>query len=194
MLARLQRAHRGAFQQITSTSYVPLAPLAFTPPPFVQSSDTSDTSDTIGNTQGTSTENYDLFPRIPTTSLIPYAENVHDAVVQMSKNVHSCFGPNCSESLYQRAVLRAAYLHHFPAMQEREIFTDYGQGSLLVGRVDLEVASCCLYEFKVCKVNLEDHPGQMKRYLRAYDNNNEKIRVAALLYFTKTGVFVHRVR
>ena len=131
---------------------------------------------------------------LPTTSLLPHAELVHEAVVQYSKCVHSSFGPNCSESLYQRAVLRALYLDNIPVMQERDIFTDYGQGSLLVGRVDLEVAGCCLYEFKSGKINIADHSNQLKRYLRAYSNNNETIRVAALMYFTQTGIFVHRVR
>lgn len=134
-----------------------------------------------------------ILPTLPTTSLLPYTELVHEAVVQVSKEIHASFGPNCSESLYQRGVLRGLYLQNLPAMQERDIFTDYGQGSLLIGRVDLEVAGCCLYEFKSGKVNIAEHSNQLKRYLRAYANNNETIRVAALMYFTQTGVFVHRV-
>jgi hypothetical protein len=182
MLARLQLTHTGTFLRNASARYVHLN----APPP------TDHSSETIENTQETSADNNCVF--LPNISLVPYAECVHDNVVRMCKTSHASYGPNCSEALYQRAVLRAAYLHNFPAMQEREIFTDYGHGSLPIGRIDLEVASCCLYEFKCCKVNIEEHSRQLQRYLRAYDNNKECIRVAALLYFTNTGVFVHRVR
>ena len=130
---------------------------------------------------------------LPCTSLLSYSETIHDVTVQISKDVHANFGPNCSESLYQRAVLRALYLQNIPVMAERDIFTDYGQGPFLVGRVDLEIAGCCLYEFKSGKINIAEHSNQLKRYLRAYENNNESMRVAVLLYFTNTGVFVHRV-
>jgi GxxExxY protein len=134
-----------------------------------------------------------ILSTLPTTSLLPYAELVHEEVVRLSEDVHCNFGPNCSESLYQRAVLRALYLENIPVMQERDIFTTHGQGSFFVGRVDLEVAGCCLYEFKSGKINITDHSNQLNRYLRAYANNKEPIRVAALMYFTAKGVFVHRV-
>jgi hypothetical protein len=179
MLASLRRGSKNrnlsAFGNGKSTRYLPLATVK---------------TDSL---EAEIVSNDSLTP-LPNMSLIPYAEQVHDAVVQISKNIHYNFGPNCSESLYQRAVLRATYLKNLPAMLEREVFTDYGQGSLLVGRIDLEVASCCLYEFKSSKINIAEHSLQLQRYLRAYDNNNETIRVAALLYFTQTGIFVHRVR
>jgi hypothetical protein len=79
-------------------------------------------------------------------------------------------------------------------MTERELFVDHGEGSLLVGRVDLEVAGTCLYEFKIGSPNIARDTEQVNKYLCAYDINKETILVACLVYFTHSGLVVHEIR
>jgi hypothetical protein len=81
-----------------------------------------------------------------------------------------------------------------PTMTERELFVDHGEGSLLVGRVDLEVARTCLYEFKIGSPNIARDTEQVNKYLCAYDINKETILVACLVYFTHSGLVVHEIR
>lgn len=184
MLARLMlSSHASQFNSVSSRCMqqnVPYGTEDVTKPPNVIVDKGSDPSTSV-------------WSRLPTNSLLPHTPLVHEAVVRVSNEVFASFGPNCSESLYQKGVLRALYLHNMPVMQERDIFTDYGHGSLFVGRVDLEVAGCCLYELKIGKINIVEHSRQLNRYLKAYANNKETIKVAALIYFTQTGVFVHKV-
>jgi hypothetical protein len=122
------------------------------------------------------------------------AKNVDTEMCEIMHSVFRRHGTRCSEALYQRAVVRRAYLDGLPVMMERELFADYGEGSLLVGRVDVEVAACCLYEFKVGQPNIAKDEQQVNTYLKAYDINKETIEIAALVYFTKTGVYIHYIR
>jgi hypothetical protein len=122
------------------------------------------------------------------------AKTVNEEMIEIMNDVFKRHGNRCSEALYQRAVVRRAYLEGLPVMMERELFANYGEGGLLIGRVDVEVASCCLYEFKVGSPNIVKDSEQVNTYLRAYDANNEKIEIASLVYFTKSGVFIHQIR
>jgi hypothetical protein len=110
------------------------------------------------------------------------------------KRVADTYPTACSESVYQKAVLREAYLAGLPVMVERDVFVDYGNGSLLMGRVDMEVAGVCLYELKVGKPNIEVHAMQLQKYIQAYDQNKENIQVAKLVYFTSNRVITHVMR
>ena len=120
--------------------------------------------------------------------------SVHSHMLDIFSQIHTRCGVRYSESLYQRAIMRRAYLDMLPIMAERELFVDHGEGSLLVGRVDLEVAGTCLYEFKIGTPNISKDTEQVNKYLCAYDINKETIRVASLVYFTPNGLVVHEVR
>jgi hypothetical protein len=123
--------------------------------------------------------------------------NAFDVDQEMSaimKRVCATYPAACSESVYQKAVLRDAYLAGLPVMVEREVFSDYGNGSLLMGRVDMEVAGVCLYELKIGKPNIDVHALQLQKYLRAYDRNKEDIQVAKLIYFTSNRLVTHVLR
>jgi hypothetical protein len=122
------------------------------------------------------------------------ATTVHFHMLRVFADIYTRYGSRCSESLYHRAIVRRAYLDKLPIMSERELFVDFGEGSLLVGRVDLEVAGNCLYELKIGTPNIAKDSEQIKRYLYAYDNNKEKILIASLVYFTTNGVVVHDIR
>ena len=126
--------------------------------------------------------------------LLVDAASVHDHMLRVFSDICARYGTRYSESLYQRAIVRRAYLDMIPIMMERELFVDLGEGSLLVGRVDLEVASSCLYELKIGTPNIAKDTEQINKYLCAYDLNNEAIRIASLVYFTNNGVVVHEVR
>ena len=103
-------------------------------------------------------------------------------------------GTGCSEAVYQRAVARRAYLDGIPIMMERDLYADYGEGYILAGRVDMEVASSCVYEFKIGPLKVRDGT-QVEKYLRAYDRSeSDDIKIAALVNFTSTGVVVHNIR
>jgi hypothetical protein len=119
---------------------------------------------------------------------------VHSHMLDIFSQIHTRYGVRYSESLYQRAIMRRAYLDMLPIMAERELFVDHGEGSLLVGRVDLEVAGTCLYEFKIGTPNIAKDTEQVNKYLCAYDINKETIRIASLVYFTQNGLVVHEVR
>jgi hypothetical protein len=123
--------------------------------------------------------------------------NAYDVDQEMSaimSRVSLTYPAACSESVYQKAVLREAYLAGLPVMVERDVFSDYGNGSLLMGRVDMEVAGVCLYELKIGKPNIDVHALQLKKYLRAYDHNKENIMVAKLVYFTSNRLITHVLR
>ena len=122
------------------------------------------------------------------------ALEVHEEMIQIFHDVWTRHGNGCSEATYQRAVARRAYLDGLPIMMERELYADYGEGNLLAGRIDMEVASSCLYEMKIGPVKLRDCL-QVKKYLRAYDHSkSDDIKIASLVYFTSSGVVVHDVR
>jgi hypothetical protein len=118
---------------------------------------------------------------------------VHSIMCEIFKDVYKSHGVGHSESLYQKAVVRAAYLKALPVMVERELYTDRGHGSFHVGRVDIEVAESCLYELKIGRPKIDADTTQLKRYLSAYDNNGESIKIASLVYFGPS-MFVHDVR
>ena len=119
---------------------------------------------------------------------------VHAHMLHIFQQIHTRYGVRYTESLYQRAIVRRAYLDMLPTMTERELFVDHGEGSLLVGRVDLEVAGTCLYEFKIGSPNIARDTEQVNKYLCAYDMNQERILVACLVYFTHSGLVVHEIR
>jgi hypothetical protein len=119
---------------------------------------------------------------------------VHAHMLHIFQEIHSRYGVRYTESLYQRAIVRRTYLDMLPTMYERELFVDHGEGSLLVGRVDLEVAGNCLYEFKIGTPNIARDTEQVNKYLCAYDMNKESILIASLVYFTQCGLVVHEVR
>ena len=122
------------------------------------------------------------------------ALQVHDEMINIFHDVWARHGNGCSEATYQRAVARRAYLDGLPIMMERDLYADYGEGYLLAGRIDMEVASSCLYEMKIGPVKLKDCL-QVKKYLRAYDHStSDDIKIASSVYFTSTGVVVHDVR
>jgi GxxExxY protein len=122
------------------------------------------------------------------------AVDVHEAMCSIIRDVYRRCGGGYTESFYQRAVLRAAYLQGLPVMMERDLFADFGGGSLLAGRVDLEVAGVCLYELKVGSPKIPVDSKQVKKYLKAYDVNKEDIQIASLVYFGTGHVFIHNVR
>jgi GxxExxY protein len=120
---------------------------------------------------------------------------VHEEMMRIFKDVYKRHGPGLSESTYQRAAVRRAYLDGLPVMMERELFADFGDGNLLIGRVDIEVASSCLYELKIGTANPQVHTPQVLKYIRAYDSSaSDDIKIASLVYFTPTGVVMHEVR
>ena len=119
---------------------------------------------------------------------------VHSHMLSIFSDIYARYGPRYSEALYQRLIARRAYLDGLPVMTERELFMDIGEGSFLAGRIDLEVAGKCLYEFKVGSPNISKDSFQLNRYLNVYDINKETIQVASLVYFTASGVVVHVVR
>jgi PD-(D/E)XK nuclease superfamily len=122
------------------------------------------------------------------------AFDVDQEMDTIMKRVVTTYPEGCSESLYQKAVLREAYLSGLPVMVERDVFADYGSGSLLMGRVDMEVAGVCLYELKIGTPKIMEHSKQLGKYLRAYDHNKENIQVAKLVYFTPGRVVTHVMR
>ena len=126
--------------------------------------------------------------------LVKDAASVHSHMLGIFSEIHTRYGVRYSESLYQRAIVRRTYLDMLPTMTERELFVDHGEGSLLVGRVDLEVAGNCLYEFKIGTPNVSKDTEQVNKYLCAYDLNKDSIRIASLVYFTQSGVVIHEVR
>ena len=120
---------------------------------------------------------------------------VHSHMLEIFKDIHTRYGTRYSEALYQRAIVRRAYLDGLPTMVERELFVDLGEGALMVGRVDLEVAGGCLYELKIGNPNTIKDTEQIKKYLYAYDLNLEKIQIACLVYFSHSGaLLIHDVR
>jgi hypothetical protein len=123
-----------------------------------------------------------------------HAFDVDQEMSLIMQRVVTTYPEGCSESLYQKAVLREAYLSGLPVMVEREVFTDYGNGSLLLGRVDMEVAGTCLYELKVGTPKIADHSKQLQKYLDGYDHNKENIQVAKLVYFMPNRVTTHVLR
>jgi hypothetical protein len=126
--------------------------------------------------------------------LVLDAKSVHSHMLLMFSDIGNRYGNRFSEALYQKAITRRAYLDNIPIMTERELFVDFGEGSLLVGRVDLEVAGSCLYELKIGTPNIAKDTGQVTKYLDAYDLNKDSIQIASLVYFTTSGVVVHEVR
>jgi PD-(D/E)XK nuclease superfamily len=126
--------------------------------------------------------------------LVVDAVSVHSHMLRMFSDIYTRYGTRYSENLYQKAIIRRAYLDMLPIMTERELFVDFGEGSLLVGRVDLEVTGNCLYELKITAPNIAKDSEQILKYLRAYDQNKETIQIASLVYFTNSGVVVHEVR
>ncbi|KAJ1465822.1 hypothetical protein T484DRAFT_1757152 [Baffinella frigidus] len=126
--------------------------------------------------------------------LVSDAASVHSHMLDVFSDISTRYGTRYSEALYQRAVVRRAYLDMIPVMMERELFVDLGEGSLLVGRIDLEVAGNCLYELKISAPNIAKDTEQITKYLCACDLNNENIQIASLVYFTQSGVVVHEVR
>jgi hypothetical protein len=120
--------------------------------------------------------------------------DVHAEMASIFTDVYTRYGAKHSESLYQKACLRRGYMQSLPMMAERELISDYGDGSFLIGRADLEVAGSCLYELKIGPVNVVKDTDQINRYLMAYDKNGEHIKIACLVYFTQTGVVLHEVR
>ncbi|KAJ1468614.1 hypothetical protein T484DRAFT_1754992 [Baffinella frigidus] len=123
-----------------------------------------------------------------------HAFDVDQEMSKIMQRVVSTYPASCAESLYQKAVLREAYLSGLPVMVERDVYTDFGLGALHVGRVDMEVAGVCLYELKIGKPNIELHSAQLNKYLEAYDHNKENIQVAKLVYFTPNRVTTHVIR
>lgn len=122
--------------------------------------------------------------------------DVHEEMTEIFHDVYQRHGGNRSEAQYQRAVARSAYLRGLPTMQQRDLYADRGEGIFLVGRIDIEVAGSCLYEFKATRPNLDKDSLQLRTYLNSYDETpGEELRVAALVYFTPTsGVVVHVMR
>jgi hypothetical protein len=122
------------------------------------------------------------------------AVDVHEAMCAIFRDIYCRCGGGYTESFYQKAVLRAAYLKGLPVMMERDLFADFGDGSLLAGRVDLEVAGVCLYELKIGSPKILVDSKQVKKYLKTYDANKEDIQIASLVYFGTGHVFIHNVR
>ncbi|KAJ1466466.1 hypothetical protein T484DRAFT_1756622 [Baffinella frigidus] len=122
------------------------------------------------------------------------AVDVHEAMCSIIRDVYRRCGGGYTESFYQRAVLRAAYLQGLPVMMERDLFANFGDGVLLAGRVDLEVAGMCLYELKIGSPKILVDSKQIKKYLKTYDAKKEDIQIASLVYFGTGHVFIHTVR
>ena len=136
----------------------------------------------------------DLLGELNFPCIIGDASSIHLNMIDMFSDICARYGTRFSESLYQKANIRRAYTCMIPIMTERELFVDLGEGSLLVGRVDLEVAGKCLYELKIGNPNVTKDSEQVHKYLTAYDLNQETIEIASVVYFTNGGIVVHEVR
>jgi hypothetical protein len=94
-------------------------------------------------------------------------------------------GFDCSEKSYVDKVFYKLYDRGVPAIRERPLFSTCEGVSCSRGRVDLEIASKFLLEFKVIEPsqnNVKKDRRQLLRYLRTYAEMGRPMERGALVY------------
>jgi PD-(D/E)XK nuclease superfamily len=107
-------------------------------------------------------------------------------VVDICCEVYADHGPDCSERVYQDAVFYKLYTLGVPSIRERNLFVETAGVFSLRGRIDLEIGSKFLLEFKISPPtsnNIHVHTQQLKRYLRTYEQNGQTFEKSAVVYF-----------
>jgi hypothetical protein len=95
-------------------------------------------------------------------------------------------GPDCSEKSYVDKIFYKLYELGVPAIRERPLFATENGVSISRGRVDLEIASKFLLEFKIIEPspnNVKKDRRQLLRYLNTYHEMGRPMQRAALVYF-----------
>lgn len=117
-------------------------------------------------------------------------------IVDVAGNAFEEHGDACSERVYQDAMFYALYRRGIPCIRERPLYVLNSGYSVHKGRVDLEIASKFILELKVCSAterNISRDKKQLRRYLRAYQQNGQSIERAAIIYFSNHQVRVVEV-
>jgi len=117
-------------------------------------------------------------------------------LVDIAGNAFEEHGDACSERVYQDAMFYALYRRGIPCIRERPLYVLNSGYSVHKGRVDLEIASQFILELKVCSAterNITRDKKQLRRYLRAYQQNGQSIERAAIIYFSNHQVRVVEV-
>jgi hypothetical protein len=94
-------------------------------------------------------------------------------------------GFDCSEKSYVDKVFYKLYDRGVPAIRERPLFSTCEGVSCSRGRVDLEIASKFLLEFKITEPspnNIRKDRRQLLRYLRTYQEMGRPMERGALVY------------
>jgi hypothetical protein len=106
-------------------------------------------------------------------------------VIQMVCDAYAEHGPDNSEKSYVDKVFYKLYDRGIACIRERPIFSTENGVSISRGRVDLEIASKYLLEFKIIEPspkNLRKDSRQLMRYLRTYEEMGKPMQRAALIY------------
>ena len=123
----------------------------------------------------------------------PPDENIYNKIISIAKDVHDLYGTGYTERVYQEGMYFSAYKIGIPCLMERNVFVTHDETPILIGRVDLEVASRFVFELKIHafnESNLKKDTLHIEKYLRAYAMNKHIIDRAALIYFNGNGVRV----
>ena len=105
-------------------------------------------------------------------------------------------GPDCSEKSYVDKVFYKLYELSVPCIRERPLFSTVDGISISRGRVDLEIDSKFLLEFKITQPspnNILRDRRQLLRYLKTYDEMGKAMERGALVYFHSGEVRVIHV-
>jgi hypothetical protein len=95
-------------------------------------------------------------------------------------------GPDNSERSYVDKIFYKLYELGVPAIRERPLFSTVEGVTCSRGRVDLEIASKFLLEFKITEPsqsNVKKDRRQLLRYLNTYNEMGRPMERAALVYF-----------
>ena len=106
-------------------------------------------------------------------------------------------GPDCSEKSYVDKIFYKLYELGVPAIRERPLFATENGVSISRGRVDLEIASKFLLEFKIIEPspnNVKKDRRQLLRYLKTYHEMGRPMQRAALVYFYSGEVRIINVK
>jgi hypothetical protein len=104
-------------------------------------------------------------------------EVIHEAYIE--------HGPDNSEKSYVDKVFYKLYERGVPCIRERPIFSTENGVSISRGRIDLEVFSKYLFEFKITEPtpkNIGKDSRQLMRYLRTYAEMGKPVERAAVVY------------
>ena len=117
-------------------------------------------------------------------------------VVKICCDVYEDHGIDCTELMYQNAVFFKLYTLGVPSIRERNLYVKFGDVFVHRGRIDLEIGSKFLLEFKISPStpnNIRAHTQQLKRYIRTYNDNGQHLEKAAVVYFSNGQVRVVEV-